>query len=651
MQLRALSVLLLAIPFPAFSQAQPQPATEATKQLNAALLTQLDFADKQDFEDAHRGFIATVPDLSLKNSEGLVVYALQGYAFLNSETAPDTVNPSLWRQARLNMANGLFKVTDRVYQIRGFDLSNMTIIEGDTGLIVIDPLMSPETAKAGLDLYHENRPKMPVVAVIYTHSHIDHYGGVKGVTTQADVEAGKVQIIAPNEFLEEAVSENVYAGTAMGRRGLYHTGALLPKNPNGQVDVGLGKNASLGASTLIAPTKMIKHTSEKETVDGVEMNFQLAPNTEAPAEMLIYFPQFKLLDAAEDANHTLHNLYTLRGAQVRDAKSWWKTLNLAIDRYGDGTEVIIGQHHWPIWGNQRILTFLKDQRDMYKYIHDQTLHLANNGETPVQIAEELRLPLSLANKWYDRGYYGSLNHDVKAVYQRYLGWYDGNPAHLYEHPPTEDAKRYVEYMGGPQAVIEKARKDYAKGDYRWVAEVLDRVVFADPSNKAARELEADALEQLGYQAENGTWRNNFLQGAAELRNGVPKIHLAGVTTPDVVQAMTSDMLLDYMGIRLNSSKAAGKSLRITWVQPDTRETYALEMENSVLVYTPNKSPAESQATLNMKRSDLANALMGRSSLDAEISSGRARITGDQNQVTSLFAALDSFSLMFPIVEP
>lgn len=635
---------------PAATATQPKEATAATQQHNADVLKQLPFNDRQDFTDAQRGFIATTPHLTIRDAAGHSIWDLTAYEFLKNP-APNTVNPSLWRQSQLNMNNGLFKVTDKIYQIRSFDLSNMTIIEGNTGLILIDPLVSPETAKAGLDLYYQNRPKIPVVAIIYTHSHVDHYGGVKGVTTIEDVSAGKVKIIAPEGFLEEAVSENVYAGTAMGRRALYHTGAILTKSEKGQVDSGLGKTTSLGSSTLIPPTVSIKTTGETLNVDGIKMEFLMAPGTEAPAEMLIYFPQFHLLNAAEDATRNLHNLYTLRGAPVRDAKSWWKTLNEAINRYGSRTDIVIAQHQWPTWDNERVISFLENQRDLYKFIHDQSLNLANQGYTPIEIGEMITLPKNLANKWYNRGYYGSINHNAKAVYQRYLGWYDSNPAHLYPLPPAQSAKHYVEFMGGAEAVIVKAKQSYAKGEYRWVAEVMNQVVFSEPNNKAARELQADALEQLGYQTENATWRNNFLMGAFELRKGVPKVDFVGVATPDVVEAMSPEMLLDYMGIRLDRQKSDGKTMNIIWKQPGTSETYAIELRNSVLIYSKNKSLKNVDATLTLSAHELAKVLMGGSTLDKELKDGNAKIEGDPNKIKSLFSMLDTFHLMFNVVTP
>ena len=629
-----------------------KPASSQTQQANAAVLKQLPFSDKRDFEDAKRGFVGTDENLSIPDADGKrPVWNLTAYDFLKADKAPDTVNPSLWRIAQLNMNNGLFKVTDRVYQVRGYDLSNMTIIEGDTGLIITDPLISPETAKAALELYYKHRPKVPVVAVIYTHSHLDHYGGVKGVVDEADVKSGKVKILAPQGFLEEAVSENVYAGTAMSRRAVYMYGTLLPRGVQGQVDGGLGKTTSIGLPTLIPPTDTITKTGETRTVDGVQMVFQMAPGTEAPAEMLIWYPQFKMLNAAEDATHTLHNLYTLRGAQVRDAKQWWKTLNEAIDTYGNQVQVVIAQHHWPTWDNKRIVPYLQNQRDMFKYLHDQTLNLANKGYTSVEIAEQIRLPDGIGNQWYNRGYYGSVNHDAKAVYQRYLGWYDSNPAHLYRLPPTDAAKRYIDMMGGADAAVTKAKAYFDKGDYRWVAEVMSQAVFADPNNKAARELGADALEQLGYQTENPTWRNEFLSGAFELRNGPMKLPMGGVASPDTVQAMDAEMLLDYAGIRLDGAKAGGKTININWNDTAGSDKYALELRNGVLIYSKGKQLPKADATLNMPKNAFAATLMGATTLDKQVQDGHAKIDGSTAKVNELLGLFDTFDVNFNIVTP
>ena len=627
-----------------------KPATDATARANAAVLQQLPFQDRRDFDAARRGFIGTLDTTEIRDAKGNVVWALAPYDFLKPETAPATVNPSLWRQARLNLHHGLFQVTDRIYQVRGFDIANMTIIEGESGLIVIDPLTATETARAGLELYFRHRPKKPVVAVIYTHSHGDHFGGVKGVISEDDVKAGRVRVLAPDGFMEEAVSENVFAGTAMSRRAQYMYGINLPRSATGQVDAGLGKAVAHGTLTLIPPTDLIHKTGETRTIDGVQIEFLMAPGTEAPAEMLMYFPQWKALCAAEDATHNLHNLYTIRGAQVRDANQWWRALDETIDRFGARTEVLFAQHHWPTWGRQDIVTYLGKQRDGYKYIHDQSLRLANLGYVPAEIAERVKLPSSLASEWHLRDYYGTVSHNAKAVYQRYLGWYDANPANLNPLPPEEAGKRYVEFMGGAARVLEQARTAYARGEYRWVAEVVKHVVFADPSNQAARQLEADALEQLGYQAESSTWRNAYLSGAAELRSGPPRTgRRAG--SPDVLRAMTDTMFLDYLAISLNGDRAAGKTLALNWVQPDTGKRFALTVENGVFRYKADAQHAAPQAMLTMPRAVLMGVLGGQTTLQAETQAGRARVEGDPQALAAWAGLMDKAEPNFAIVTP
>lgn len=639
----------------ATASSQPARATNAptavTRQANADVLKRLPFADRQDYEDASRGWIGTLDTGAIRDAEGRVVWNLDSYAFLRDDAAPASTNPSLWRQAQLNLRHGLFQVTDRIYQVRGFDLSNMTIVEGDSGLILIDPLLTAETARAALDIYYKYRPRKPVVAVIYSHSHVDHFGGVKGVVSEADVKAGKVKIYAPEGFMEEAVAENIFAGNAMSRRAQYMYGALLPKGPQGQVDAGLGKTVSLGSITLIPPTDLIGKTGETRTIDGVQVEFQMAPGSEAPAEMLMYFPQWKALCAAEDATHNLHNLYTIRGAQVRDANQWWRALDETIERYAGRTEVIFAQHHWPKWGQQNIAGFLSRQRDGYKYIHDQSLRLANQGYTMTEIGERLKLPPSLASQWDLRDYYGTVNHNAKAVYQRYLGWYSGDPADLHPLPPEESARRYVRFMGGADKVLEQARRSYAEGDYRWVAQVVKHVVFADPSNQAARNLEADALEQLGYQAEAATWRNAYLMGAYELRNGVPKVQATQTASADMVRAMSDTMFLDFLSVRLNGERAAGHDLKINWVQPDTGRRYALSVENGVFLYKPERQFADAGVTLTMPRTALIGALLGQATLPAELSSGRASVEGDPAVLQAWLGMLDRFDPQFDIVTP
>jgi alkyl sulfatase BDS1-like metallo-beta-lactamase superfamily hydrolase len=638
----------LAASVPRLTRKEATPSTQA---MHDDVRKQLPFEDTQDFEDARRGFIATLPEVTLKTQGGRVIWDLGLYRFLDREQPPATVNPSLWRQARLNLTNGLFRVTDRIYQVRGFDASNMTIIEGDTGLIILDPLISIETAQAALDLYRRHRANKPVVAVIHTHSHFDHFGGVKGVTSEEAVTAGKVKVFAPEGFLEEAISENIFAGNAMSRRSQYMFGMLLPRDDKGQVDVGLGKALSLGTISLIPPTDLVHKTGETRVVDGVQMVFQMAPGTEAPAEMLIFFPGLKALCTAEDAVHTLHNLYTLRGAKVRDAVRWWKALNQTIELFGDRAEVAFAQHQWPTWGPRRVVTFLKKQRDTYKYIHDQTLRLMNSGYTMTEVGEMVTLPASLAREWYDRGYYGTVNHNAKAVYQCYLGWYDSNPANLYPLPPEDAAKKYVEFMGGSPKVIEKATAAYERGEYRWVAEVMKHVVFADPGNESARSLQADALEQLGYQAESAAWRNEFLMGAYELKNGPLKPAGVRTASPDALRAMTVEMLLDFMGILLDGPKAEGQTIMLNLRLTDTGERYALTLENSVLTYTANKQVPAADATLALARTALVDFLLGRTTLGKEIERGSASVEGSRQRIADLLALLVTFDPMFNIVTP
>ena len=495
-------------------------ATEATKAANAQLLTSLPFEDQRDFEEAARGFVAPLLNNGqVQSADGRPVWDLSRFAFIKpGSQAPETVNPSLWRQSQLVAQGGLYKLVEGLYQVRSVDLSNITIAEGPAGLVVFDPLISVECAKAALKLYYQHRPHRPVVAVVYSHSHIDHYGGVRGVVDEADVKAGKVKIVAPVGFLEAAVSENVMAGNVMARRASYMYGNLLPPDPKGQVGAGLGVTTSAGTVTLIPPTDLVTQTGQRMNIAGLDFEFMLAPDTEAPAEMHWFIEQFKAITAAENCCHTLHNTYSIRGTRIRDPLAWSKYLDQTIALWGDRAEVMYGMHHWPVWGKERVLEMLNKARDGYRYINDETLRLANQGYTPVEIAEMVKFPEELDHHWAMRGYYGTLSHNVHATYVNYLGWYDGNPATLHVQPPEVVASKYVEFMGGADAVLRKARAAFEAGDYRWVAEVVNHLVFADPDNKDARDLQADTLEQLGYQAEAGPWRNNYLTGAKELRS-------------------------------------------------------------------------------------------------------------------------------------
>jgi alkyl sulfatase BDS1-like metallo-beta-lactamase superfamily hydrolase len=626
-------------------------ATAHTCAHNHGLLGALPFGDTQDFEDAARGFIGTLPDVTFRNAEGRVIYSLNDYAFLAAEQPPDTVNPSLWRQARLNMNNGLFQVSDRIYQIRGFDISNMTIIEGSRGLVIIDPLISAEIAAAGLALYRQHRGNKPVTAVIYSHTHVDHFGGVRGVVDEAEVKAGNIAIIAPDRFMEEVTKENVLAGTPMIRRAMFQFGALLPKGPRAQIDAGLGKVTSRGTVTLIPPTQIIKEPMETHTIDGVEMVFQLAPDTEAPAEMHMFYPGLKALNLAENATHNLHNIYPIRGAQVRDPNAWARYLNEARDRFARKAEVVFAQHHWPVWGNARLMDYLAKQRDTYKYLHDQTLRLMNHGYKAGEIAERLALPKSLEREWHVRGYYGTFSHNAKAVYQRYLGWYDANPAHLNPLPPVARAKKLVAYMGGSDAAIARAREDFARGEYRWVADAMSEVVFAEPGNKAARELAADAMEQLGYQAESATWRNAYLFGAHELRNGMAAPVAPSRAGADIVRGLSLDLFFDFLGVRLNGEKAEGKAIVVNWTFPDTGERYALTLQNSALTYLAGRHADNADTAVTLDRATLNRVIMRELALPEAMGQGLVKLEGNPMKVAELFGLLDEFSMAFNVVEP
>jgi alkyl sulfatase BDS1-like metallo-beta-lactamase superfamily hydrolase len=632
---------------------QPKDATAKTKAANAKLLQELPFTDHRDFEEADRGFIAPLPNNGvIKTGDGRIVWDLTRFTFIKQDApAPPTVNPSLWRQSQLVVKGGLYKVVDRLYQVRTADLSNITFVEGNTGLIVFDPLISAETARAALDLYYQHRPKKPVIAVVHSHSHTDHYGGVKGVVSEEDVKAGKVMIVAPVGFLKAAVTENVLAGTAMSRRASYMYGNLLPPDPRGHVGSGLGITTSNGTITLIPPTHEITATGQRMNIDGLDFEFLLAPDTEAPAEMHWYIEQLKALTAAENCCHTLHNTYTLRGASIRDPQAWSKYINQTIDMWGDKSEVMYGMHHWPVWGRERVLEMLTKARDCYCYINDQTLRLANHGYTPVEIAEQFELPPELASHWALRPYYGNLNHNVKATYVKYLGWFDGNPATLYTLPPEEAARKYVAMMGGADKVVEGAAAEFAKGEYRWVAEVVKHVVFAEPGHKRARELLADAFEQLGYQSESGPWRNFYLTGAKELREGVKQISSPNTASPDTVHAMSLDTFFDYLGVRLNGPKAAGKKIVINFTFTDTGEKAVLFLVNATLNHSPERQDANADATLTLTRKALNKIILQESTLDREIESGEVQVAGSLDKVHELVSLLDSFEFWFNIVTP
>ena len=634
------------------AQEGAKDATAQTKSVNDALYGQLPFTDKTDFMNAHKGFIAPLPSELIKGKQGNVVWDPQQYAFIKEgEKAPDTVNPSLWRQSQLINIGGLFQVTDGVYQIRNLDLSNMTIMEGKEGITVIDPLVSAETAKVGMDLYYKNRGKRPVVAVIYTHSHVDHYGGVRGVIDEADVKSGKVKVYAPAGFMKEAVSENIMAGNAMSRRASYMYGNLLKPDAKGQVGAGLGTTTSAGTVTLIEPTNYITHTGQKEVIDGLTYDFMMAPGSEAPSEMLWYVEEKGMIEAAEDVTHTLHNTYSLRGAKIRDPLAWSKYINDVIGRWGGKANIIIAQHHWPTWGNENVVKLMKSQRDMYRYINDQTLRMANQGLTRDEIAANFKLPSGLEKSWASRGYYGSVSHDVKATYVFYLGWFNGNPATLNELPPVDAAKKYVDYMGGADAIMQKAKTDYAQGNYRWVAQVTNNIVFADPSNKEARNLEADALEQMGYQAESGPWRNFYLTGAQELRNGVVKGATPNTASPDTVKAMSPEMFFDYLAVHINGEKAANAQAVFNVDLGADGGKYKLELENGVLNHSADAQASNADASITLNRATLNKIILKEESLKQAEEKGDVQISGNHAKLDEFLGYLDSFDFWFNIVTP
>ncbi|GES66599.1 alkyl/aryl-sulfatase BDS1 [Aspergillus terreus] len=628
---------------------QSHPATQWIIKQHERIRQTLPFDDHRDFTNAERGLRGRPKPNIVKNDNGEVVWNNDVYKFLDAES-PDTANPSLWRQSRLAHLDGLYLVTEGIYQVRGLDLSNTTIIEGDEGIIVTDPLTSKETGAAALALYQEHRGTDRLVkAIIYTHSHVDHFGGVRGFITEDEVDTRGVKILAPEGFLEHAVSENVFTGTSMSRRAAYMYGAALHQGPRGQIGAGLGQTVSTGTVTLIAPNVDIKRTGEKTVIDGVEMVFQKAPDTEAPAEMLIYFPKSKALCAAEDATHTFHNILTLRGAVVRDPHSWAKYLTETIDMFGGDAEVVFASHHWPTWGADNVMEFLTSQRDLYAYVHDQTLRLLNKGYNGAAIAEMITLPPALEHAWSARGYYGSLSHNVKAIYQRYAGWFDGNPAHLWEHTPVERAKRYVELAGGETEIIRKGREAFDAGDLRWAAEILNHAVFSNPDNAVARHLLADVYEQLGYGAENGTWRNFFISGTTELRKGNFGTPTQSASA-DVVAQLTPEMLFDALAIKTNGPEAWDKKLDIGVVVTDVGVAYRLWLSNGALIYSTAPQSGSADVTLTGTTKQLPVLAVNGPDPEALKEAG-IKVDGDRGALDTLSSLLDPGDPNFNIVTP
>ncbi|PXX64021.1 alkyl sulfatase BDS1-like metallo-beta-lactamase superfamily hydrolase [Nocardia tenerifensis] len=610
------------------------------------------FADTADLADADRGFIAALEPGVVTAEDGTVVWDNDSYNFLR-ESCPASVNPSLWRQAGLVVKQGLFEVVEGIYQIRGLDLSNMTLVEGETGVLVIDPLISMETAAAGLALYRAHRGDRPVTGLVYTHSHVDHFGGALGVTTTEDVAAGRCPVLAPAGFLEHAVAENVYAGTAMSRRAGYMYGAVLPRGPLGSVGAGLGQTTSVGTVTLIPPTVDITATGQEETIDGIRIVFQLTPGTEAPAEMNFYFPDRRALCMAENATHTLHNLLTLRGALVRDPHVWAKYLTEAINLYARRSDVVFASHHWPTWGTDRLVEYLALQRDLYGYLNDQTLRLLNQGYVGAEIAEMLTLPTAVEGSWHTRGYYGSVSHNVKAIYQRYMGWFDGNPAHLWEHPPVDSAIRHVEFMGGAEEVLRKAQASYDAGDYRWVAQVVNYVIYADPTNDAAKALQASTFEQLGYGAENATWRNFYLSGAYELRYG-PFGTPTKANAPTMLAALSVEQIFDAMALRVDGPKAWNQRVVADWQITDEDRTHRLELRNGRLTHydrLEEMSLPEPDATFTLSKATLVRVLLSGEDFGVAAAAGDILMEGDVTKLAELVGVFDAPDPDFTIVTP
>jgi alkyl sulfatase BDS1-like metallo-beta-lactamase superfamily hydrolase len=636
--------LALAAASPALAGDPPSAATIAAQ---ARAQAALPFADRQDFDFASRGFVATRSDPKIVRADGGVAWDLTAYDFLKGP-APATANPGLWRQAQLLSKSGLFKVADRIWQVRNFDVANSTFIAGDTGWIVIDTLTTTETAKAALDLVNQNLGARPVVAIIYTHSHVDHFGGARGMVAQADVDSGKVKVIAPQGFVAEAVSENVLAGNAMFRRATYQFGLTMTPGPDSQITSGIGQSGARGTITLLPPNVTIDHTGQTMTVDGVRLEFQMTPGTEAPAEMNIFLPDFHALCMAENANVSMHNVLTPRGALVRDSKAWADDLTQSIRVFGDRTDVMFTSHGWPRFGRATLVAYLEDHRDAYEYLHDQSVRMMNEGLTGTEIANRIALPPSLAKDWFNQGFYGSMSFNSRAVYQRYMGWYDANPVNLAPLDPADESARYVAAMGGADRVIALARTAVAAGDDRWAATLLNRVVLADARNQGARDALAGVYDQLAYRDENSLWRNMYLTGAAELRKG-PATGLAPGLSIDLIRNTPTKMLFDLVGVRLNPEKVKDAHLTLALVFPERSETYYLRVRNDVLIAEPIAAPGPVDATFTLPRAQFIQALFTGASLKGPIASGAVKAGGDAAALDRLIGWLDTFRPDFPIV--
>lgn len=614
------------------------PPTAITRDMNRKVGADLPINDQKDFEEAKRGFIASEESLQVTGPDSKLIWNQDAYRFVKGE-APASVNPSLWRQAKLNNLHGLFEVTKGIYQLRGYDLANMTLIEGKTGWIVIDPLTTKETARRALNFAEKHLGKKPISAIIFTHSHVDHFGGATSIITADEAASRNIPVIAPNGFMAEAVSENIMAFSTMSRRSLFMYGKRLARSERGHVGAGLGKEPAFGTVGILKPTEVITHTPQERVLDGVRFIFQSVPGSEAPAELTFYLPDYKTFCGAEIISRTMHNLYTLRGAKVRDALKWSNYINEAIELFGDA-EVYFGTHHWPAWGNKRIIELMKKQRDIYKYIHDQTMRLANSGLTPREIADEIKFPESLRTTFSNRGYYGTLRHNARAVYQHYIGWYDSNPANLNPLPPEQSAIRYIEFMGGAENVLQKAKISFEKGEYRWVAEVLNHLVFAEPNNSDAKKLLAESYDQLGYQSESGPWRDEYLTGAYELRHGPPDKGIEVGNGLEMLQHTPMHTFLEAMSVKLNGPKADGKSIMINLVFTDIKESYVLNLENAVLHHRKSDPDPNANATVELTHTLYLKLAIGKIGIKDLLFSDDIQYKGSKIDLIKFFSLFD-----------
>jgi alkyl sulfatase BDS1-like metallo-beta-lactamase superfamily hydrolase len=610
----------------------------------------LPFADTKDFDEQKKGLIAAMKELKIKADAGHVAWDMERFQFLDKHDDFDSIHPSLLRQSKLNNNYGLYEVVPGIYQVRGFDLANITFVQGKTGWIVFDTMISAETARAAWKLFQEHVGKgQPISAVIYSHTHADHWGGIRGLLTDDDIKKRKIPIIASKDFMQYTISENVSAGNAMNRRLFYQYGILLPAAPHGYVGQGLGQATSSGSIGLIAPNRIVEKDIEEFEVDGVAMVFQYTPNTEAPTEMNTYIPSKKALWMAENVVSTLHNLYTLRGTLVRDPLNWSKYIARALYRFGLEAEVLFASHHWPRWGNARIQEILRAQRDLYAHMNNQVLHLANQGVTINQIHNVYELPKSIQNQWHCRGYHGSPQHNSRGVIQRYLGFWDCNPATLIPLSPSDSAPLYVEMMGGAEKILAKGRELHDEGKYLLAQEILNKLVHAEPKNQVAKDLLADVYEQIGYQQENPGLRNSYLAGAYELRSGIPEGETADTSNPDVIGAMSTELFLDFLAIRMDSRKAEGMRFTINLITPDNGEKFVVELENATLTNLKGVVAEKADLTITINRSDLEQTMIGKKTLEAQIKDGTAKVKGDVSVLKKLASTMVDFDMRFEVL--